>query len=322
MIELSSVQILQFIKDGAELSFEKEGKKGSLLSNLDFSEEGIFFDGYEAYLEDEPFFETKDYDEMRAFLEANDLQITAIDGHTSLEKYLAHKAFQEMDMQGLLEKYKDCDSFALCGYYGERYLPDEECERVCEEMSADNYAYLFAQYEKYKEEYDLPPFERLYEDIFQECERYLAKKVKRNKFYSVSMICDEVGRKTKYSEPMELFWHFYHLMGFDFDNVMSVAPLQLCEDKTPPTAILDEPEYIALRPHLLSCTPTFKTHCTTSGSLQKELRFALNEQTKAWLLGHKDDYDFEGELQDLAFYKDGKLRFSSCTHEGFHDDIE
>lgn len=47
--------------------------------------------------------------------------------------------------------------------------------------------------------------------------------------------------------------------------------------------------------------------------------FALNEQTTAWLAQFEHDYQFT-KLEDLAFYKGDKLLFSSCTHEGFHND--
>ena len=66
---------------------------------------------------------------------------------------------------------------------------------------------------------------------------------------------------------------------------------------------------------------SFITHCT-EGSLSNTLYFALNEDTKAWLLQFKNDFEIKGELEDLAFYKKGELVFSSCTHERFHGDVK
>ena len=64
----------------------------------------------------------------------------------------------------------------------------------------------------------------------------------------------------------------------------------------------------------------FSNHCTETGSLLLTYYFKLNNQTKAWLSQFKTDYDLNG-LEDLAFYKNGKIMFSSCTHERFHTDL-
>ena len=66
---------------------------------------------------------------------------------------------------------------------------------------------------------------------------------------------------------------------------------------------------------------SFITYCT-EGGLSNTLYFALNEDTKAWLLQFKNDFEIKGELKDLAFYKERELAFSSCTHEKFHGDVE
>ena len=44
------------------------------------------------------------------------------------------------------------------------------------------------------------------------------------------------------------------------------------------------------------------------------------EETKKWLLQFDTDYDID-PFEDLAFYKENTLLFSSCTHEGYHEDF-
>ena len=43
--------------------------------------------------------------------------------------------------------------------------------------------------------------------------------------------------------------------------------------------------------------------------------FKLNDETKKWLLQFKSDFDFDGPFDDLVFYKNGEVVFSSVTHE-------
>ena len=47
--------------------------------------------------------------------------------------------------------------------------------------------------------------------------------------------------------------------------------------------------------------------------------FSFNEETKKYLLKYNSDFDLVG-LEDLALYKDNKIKFSSCTHEKFNSE--
>ncbi len=320
MIFLTNEQILDFMKNCVCFTYRKNGKEGELCCDIDFSDDEIEMGAYQAILEGDILFETGDYDEMLAFLNANDFELESMNGFDSLQAFQEDKEFQQMEMKALLEKYGDCDTFSLCALYGESYLSKQEGERAYLEMVEENRAYLEELYSHFQE-YGLEDFETLYKNIAAECQAYKQKhETKKN--FCCSFISDKVGDGTKYGEPTEFFWHFYHALGMDLDNLREVERLEKLPENFSPTDVLNEKEYLALKPYLLRCHISFKTHCTVCGNMQKELFFTLNDQTKAWLLQRKNDYDFEGELQDLALYKDGKLRFSSCTHEGYHDDIQ
>lgn len=132
-----------------------------------------------------------------------------------------------------------------------------------------------------------------------------------------SFFCDEFMRgKTKHIAPKE-FWHLYHSVDF-----VEACAYQLEQQKKFPQthpAGWEAESIPALKGALISTETTFVWRCTISGGLT----FKLNDETKAWLLTHKDDYDFgekDNYLQDLALYKGDKILFSSCTHEKFHED--
>ncbi len=324
---LSEGQIIGYLKDGVSFTFRQDGTEGELCREVSFSlgEEGaeVTLGAYQALVDGEVIFTCEGEEGFLSFIREKKIILERINGFASVEEYEEDKAFSSADMQTLLNKYADCDAFSLSGFYGEYHLSTEEGARICEELRLKNKGYLEGLYSRWAKEYALPPFEELYEEIFAECEKFGKRRKKRKwrKFFQYSFICDEVGKKTKYAQPTELFWHFYHTVGCHFDNRNEVERLSKFDEEFSAVDSL-EGEYFPLKAHFLRCNISFATHCTTCGNLQKELFFALNDETRAWLARRKNDYDFEGELQDLAFYKAGKLRFSSCTHEGYHDDIK
>ena len=140
------------------------------------------------------------------------------------------------------------------------------------------------------------------------------------RFFQNSFICDCVlteryGKRTKYVEPVGYFWHFYHLIGQNLDRKKHIE--ELMKNKNELSA-LDKIEDNILKQNLIKYEILYHNHCTESGGLMVNYYFKLNEETKKWLLQFKNDFDINGSLEDLAFYKDEKLVFSSCTHEKFN----
>ncbi len=335
MIELTEREYIEHLQRGGSFTLLREGKEYELScqmyltfdeENLEDSRNGqITYGAYQLVLDGEEILETEDFSEVYAFFQTQRLPVVKINERfSSMEEFYENQAFNEADMQTLLEKYADCDSFSLSAYvYDEAFaLTPAEKEEILQAERREFERLAAELYERVPSEYALPPLEEVLADIWEECLQYERKKVKRGKknFYACSMICDEVGKSTRYAEPAELFWHLYHESGrlLDCEREVNNAPVRVLPRGAEE---LEGKEYAPLQPFLLRVELTYTTHCT-KGGLQKVLYFSLNEQTREWLSAKKNDYDFSGSLQDLAFYKGGKLRFSSCTHEGYHDDIK
>ena len=72
-----------------------------------------------------------------------------------------------------------------------------------------------------------------------------------------------------------------------------------------------------LKDYCLKYEVSFFNSVTVSSILMINYYFPLNEYTKKYLLKFKTDFDLK-ELQDLTIYKNNKVQFYSCTHEGFN----
>ena len=54
------------------------------------------------------------------------------------------------------------------------------------------------------------------------------------------------------------------------------------------------------------------------GSKHRHYTFLLTSETKKWLAEHEEDIERDNALlQDLCFYRQGKMRYASITHEGY-----
>ena len=118
---------------------------------------------------------------------------------------------------------------------------------------------------------------------------------------------------------MDELWHAYSAVDFTGTCEYILEKLKKEQTERPLTEELESDENKALKDNLIKTEVTFVWHCTSSSELSKVFYFKLNDDTVEWLKRFKSDYDLE-LLEDLAFYKKGKLLFSSCTHERFHSD--
>lgn len=222
----------------------------------------------------------------------------------------------------LLEKFDECDTFSLTGSIENVIITSESKNFALDEIKKINRTYLLEYYNKLKDQYSFIPFDDLYNEIEKECIDFeITQKdiyMKKYGFFDNSFICDCVmseknGKRTKYTEPEGFFWHFYHLMGQNLDRKLYVEKLNNNKLNA-----IDKIKDNLLKKNLIKYEILFHNHCTESGSLMINYYFKLNEETKKWLLQFKNDFAIEGELDDLAFYKNDEIKFSSCTHEKFN----
>lgn len=251
------------------------------------------------------------------------------------QQYLDALAFDKIDMTGLLEKYlPHADRFSLtCPYsmdcdidhpFGKNRLSSEHADYAVKTARTQILQYLKRVYEKIPDadKQDLPPFDTLIDSITKEIENYRAtlgeKKIGENG--GSSFICDQFSMgESHYKSPQEL-WHFYHNLDTLFMYSWISNTMQKALIERPLDAELNSEYYSPLKQDLIDIEVTFCWHCTSSSQLSKVFYFRITDNSVAWLKKLKNDYDMQ-ELEDLAFYNGDKLLFSSCTHEGFHNDF-
>lgn len=248
-----------------------------------------------------------------------------------------YQSLENINMQGILDKYVDLiDTFELvteyCPWkectdenpYGVYKVSSEDGKRAIEILEKHFKDYHLKNYNQIPEEIkkNLPDFQALYYEIEAETKKHASKTEDELKESNESpFLCDEVGNgKTKYNNPKKFFWGMYHDMGFLLDCSKRIEALMKNSIVRPLDFELNNDKNSALKPYLISITPTFTWHCTTSSCFSKVFRFKLTDEAKKWLLQFETDYDVEG-FEDLALYNGDKLLFSSCTHEGFHFDV-
>lgn len=253
-----------------------------------------------------------------------------------------------LDINGILDRYwGKADEFELVSPfdrtdydsepydekypYGKYKLSKADADRAFETVdkyTKQNLRQMYDNRLNVKQKAALPSFEVLCEEIKAECIAHDNKR-KRGELGEEDspFACDLVSDgKVKYSEPDDVFWHFYNFIGHEYcgyDNTCEVLekltgnPLE-----RPLDSALQQPPYSELLPYLVSATPTFVWHCTFSGMLNIVFRFRFNERTKAWLAKHYNEKGciIDG-LEDLAFYRGDELLFSQCTHENFQNDF-
>lgn len=204
-------------------------------------------------------------------------------------------------MPELLDKFSDCDSFSLtCIDTSDVILTKDDVRKSFEEVKKNHKDVLLEYYNKLENKDNLLPFDILYKEVEEECI-----------LFNDPYVCDRVGIDTKYSEPIEFFWHFYHLIS---DNIKIEKELYSHLKKGKIT-LSENVEDEVLKNNLIRCEIVNYNHCTISGGLMINYYFHLNEETRKWLLQFRSDFHLSGTLDDLAFYKNNEIMFSSCTHE-------
>lgn len=240
----------------------------------------------------------------------------------TVEEYTERLAFDKLDMEGLLEKYLPlADSFSLTCPYGKNGISEELAADALKKVKEKLYRMAEAEFAKASEEdrSKLPPFKKIYEDIESEYKDYCrqnAALIEANDGYAC--FTDSFSGDRIYSSLYEL-WHTYNAVDFVGTCEYVLSKLKKCENVRPIEEELETEENRCLKDNLIKTEVTFFWHCTLSGELSKVFYIKLNKDTAEWLKRFKSDYDLD-LLEDLAFYKKGKLLFSSCTHERFHSD--
>ncbi|MCD8040933.1 MAG: hypothetical protein LUF82_05390 [Clostridia bacterium] len=266
-----------------------------------------------------------DYLRENGFIDDGLLTVKSIDGSATVEEFKRAADFEHITMPELLQKYADCDEFSLTGLYDggfrlNSHLDREPADAAYKKLHDDLYATCRTQYDRLTEEEKgaLLDFDFLFNDIKEEVDALYRKKRKRPLFP-----CDMYAEnKMKYKQGNSALWHIYHTAGFLQEVKEDLSARVASTVVYPDLALLDDCDslYLPLKPYVNRTEATYTWHCTTQNVLAKVFYFKLNDTTKNWLLQFKDDYALS-YLDDLAFYKGGKLQFSSCTHEGFHTDL-
>lgn len=225
----------------------------------------------------------------------------------------------KISMQELLEKFKDSEMFSLTGDISGVKITVNDKFQVLKEIKEVNKDCLRKQYNDLKERVLLIPFDELYQEIEKEClifkEQYKAKYLKKYGIFNNSFIGDHVEKDTKYYNPPGYFWSFYHSVGLNLDREEYLDELIKENNQLTPLDIIGDK---VLKDNLVKYEISFFNHCTERSILMINYYFYLNEDTKKWLLQFTNDFEITGNLEDLAFYKNGEIVFSSCTHEQFN----
>lgn len=263
------------------------------------------------------------------------IKLQSISGaYNTLKQYKKRCEFLELDNAGIIEKYAQvADEFELVAPYcpyeyfdsahpnGTVKLSDEDCETAKQSLRENTFKNLRALYDKKlteKQKAALPSFKELCDEIISEFDEHLQKAkdglLEENES---PYLCDLLyDGKVKYPKPESVMWQFYQEIDMMKRAELTAEQMKDNDSVRPLDSDLNTPPLMALKPHLISVTPTFRWHCTVSGMLHKVFRFKLNDSTLEWLKA--GEY---GNLEDLAFYNGDKLLYSECTHEGIREDL-
>lgn len=244
-----------------------------------------------------------------------------------------------LTMKKILNEFSECDMFSLTGRIlkYDINLPKEELEREMEKLSLEDRKKYLEQYivnyrvteeeiidalnkvedyckeekrkiyENSKDKFvNYPKFDDLYEEIKKECYEFNSKGEGR-------FIADCVGSKTKYgNEHRGFFYSLYHDISMNIER-------QKDKDKYCNKDGMDPLEQIPneIKKEFLYYEISYFNSVTVSSLPMINYYFKLNNKTKDYLLKFRNDFCLD-KLEDLTFYKDGEIKFFSCTHELFN----
>ena len=246
-----------------------------------------------------------------------------------MKNKIENENIEKMSMSELIKFFKDkSDMFSLTSLYNSGYDINHPFgkyklnQQMADKIIDETYKYFQKNnkriYEKLnKQKYNLPTFEKFIEHI-ESINKIDFTKIKDGMNLVENCLCDKFSLKQlQYKEPVEL-WHIYH--NYDFLNSVKYSAMNMVKltEERPLDYELYLGKFKDLKNSLIKIDVTHIWHCTISGQLSKVFYFKLNKESINWLLQHKNIYDFKW-LDDLAFYKNNKCIFSSCTHEGFYD---
>ncbi len=228
----------------------------------------------------------------------------------------------------LLLIYSDADMFSLTGPFldnssFERFkLSQKEGEEILTEICNINKEHLRCHYNSFNDEAknSLPSFDELYRNIDKECQEFQKRFENGDLIDQSPYICDHFGLDTIYDKPTNL-WHFYHdIQMYNNTFKKTIEDLIANDIERPIDFDFKKPILAPLYKNLVKAKTTFSWHCTTSSNLSIVYYFKFDEFGRYWLNQFNTVYDIQ-PLEDLAFYKNNELLFSSCTHERFVNHI-
>lgn len=238
------------------------------------------------------------------------INVIKIGEFSKLEDFYENARFQNASMSYLLNKYSNANIISLTTLFLPKFsINSEEAIKALNDLKIDNLKNIKDLYKKHNITKD---FDILVKEIKEEC--YLFK----NNFKKGSspFICDHVGTDTKYSEPIDFYWHVYEILSEEIESEINLNKLLKNKKNNKILEVLDE--YNDLKCNLIRYDITFTTH-VTKGPLQVVYYFNLNDDVKKYLLNFENDYLLTN-LEDLAIYQNDILLYASCTHEGFRVD--
>ena len=214
-----------------------------------------------------------------------------------------------MKIIDILNKYKEADMFSLTGGIYKKNITIEDFQNALKKMTEKTKKNLKQIYDK-KAPFisNIPSFNELYEEIEKEC-REFNEKGKKLKIFTCVSIINYLDTFTKYNYSFNIFYRDISLL---IDRERYMNSLKFNKGKDPIKVLPKE-----LKNNLIKYEVSFFNSVTESGMLMINYYFKLNDETKNYLLNYETDFDLD-ELQDLTLYQNNKMRFYSCTHEGYN----
>lgn len=217
------------------------------------------------------------------------------------------------DMKELLQEFSDCDSFSLTGEI-------EYDERMVQSTMPDKAVFLRYLGKNMPREAAEAAFEGAIAKVRAALSRF---------FGGISFAEWEAREREKDGNRRSVWSYFpdfeaLGIEGGDFERYAyhfimweEWAPVLLERGKRP---LVPEADlwgiYAPLLPHCKGVEYVDSWSLTEqSGSRHRHYTFTLNDETAAWLVAHEEDIQPYSVLEDLCFYRNGKLRYASVTHE-------